>query len=133
MYPEADMEQVVSTIYFNGQFWVALIERIGVDGTLEVGKYTFGPEPGFPELIHYYQNIYPFIPLYRTEERFRIKDRRKPEEQERCTGKALRIYQEQHKAAMEERKKVKKQRRLLEDEEKYRLKCEKRKKKKRGK
>ena len=126
------MEQVVTTIFFNGQFWVALIERIGEDGALEVGKHTFGPEPGQPELIHFYQNLYPFIPLYRTDSRVRIKERRKPSEQERCTGKSLQIYKEQHKAALEHRKSERKQRRQREEEEKYRLKCEKRKKKRRG-
>ncbi len=126
------MEQVVTTIFFNGQFWVALIERIGEDGTLEVGKYTFGPEPGHPELIHFYQNIYPFIPLYRTDSRVRIKARRKPPEQERCTSRSLLIFKEQHKAALELRKKEQKQRRQQEEDEKYRLSREKRKKKRRG-
>ena len=126
------MEQVVTTIFFNGQFWVALIERIGDDGALEVGKYSFGPEPGFPELIHFYQNIYPFISLYRTEEHVRIKDRRKPEEQARCTSKSLLIYREQHKVAMGARKRDRKQRQIMEEKEKFRLKQEKRKKKRRG-
>jgi hypothetical protein len=132
MYPEANMEQVVTTIFFNGQFWVALIERIGADGTLEVGKHTFGPEPGQPELIHFYQNIYPFIPLYHSDARVRIKARRKLAEQERCTSKSLLIYKEQHKAALDLKKKDRKQRRQREEEERYRLKCEKRKKKRRG-
>lgn len=126
------MEEVVSTVYYNGQFWVVLVEKIGGDGSLKVGKYTFGPEPTNAELIHFYQNIYPYLPLYETDEKIRFKKRRSVEEQGRCTKKSLDIYNACRSEIRDERKKQKKQRDRLQQEELYKIKCLKRKDKKRG-
>ena len=37
------------TVYFDGQFWVALYEREDEAG-LSVAHHTFGPEPSLPEI-----------------------------------------------------------------------------------
>lgn len=37
------------TVYYDGQFWVALVEREN-DGVLEVARHVFGPEPSLPEI-----------------------------------------------------------------------------------
>jgi len=37
------------TVYYDGQFWVALVEREN-DGMLEVARHVFGPEPSLPEI-----------------------------------------------------------------------------------
>lgn len=43
-------QQTVTTIYCDGQFWVALIERL--DGeTVVAARHVFGPEPSNAELL----------------------------------------------------------------------------------
>ncbi|MBN1630886.1 MAG: YjdF family protein [Thermoleophilia bacterium] len=37
------------TVYYDGQFWVALVEQEN-DGVLEVARHVFGPEPSLPEI-----------------------------------------------------------------------------------
>ena len=44
--------QTVTTIYFDGQFWVALVERIDGDA-VEMARHVFGPEPGNAELLEW--------------------------------------------------------------------------------
>ncbi len=126
------MEEVISTIYYNGQFWVALIEKIGDDGSLKVGKYTFGPEPTNTDLIHFYQNIYPYLSFYETGERFRIKEKRSIDEQSRCTKKSLVLYSACRGADRELRRKERGKVRHQEQDEKYRKKAARKKEKKRG-
>jgi hypothetical protein len=37
------------TVYFDGQFWVALCERQD-DGRLFIARHAFGPEPSLPQI-----------------------------------------------------------------------------------
>ena len=52
----------ITTIYFDGQFWCALIER-NIDGTNYCGRYVFGEEPSNPRLLHWMVNEFAEIPL----------------------------------------------------------------------
>jgi len=45
-------DRTVATIYFDGQFWVALIERHG-GGTRLAARHVFGPEPNNAELLEW--------------------------------------------------------------------------------
>lgn len=45
----ADGASITLTVYFDGQFWVALVER-GNEGVLELARHVFGPEPSLPEI-----------------------------------------------------------------------------------
>ncbi len=40
------------TVYFNGQFWVGIVEEIH-DGKLRAGRYVFGPEPRDQEVFEF--------------------------------------------------------------------------------
>ena len=42
--------QTITTICFDGQFWVAIIERIDGD-SIYVARHVFGPEPSNAELL----------------------------------------------------------------------------------
>lgn len=42
--------RVVCSIFHDGQFWVATVER-EVDGALSVARHVFGAEPGHAELL----------------------------------------------------------------------------------
>lgn len=126
------MEEVISTIYFDGQFWVVLIEKIAEDGTLSVGNYTFGPEPAQGDLLRFYQDVYPYLPLRPSGERYRIKARRSPEEQQRCLKKSLVIAGALRSEVRRENRQDARERRRLREEELYRRKQQKKKQKKRG-
>lgn len=41
----------VTTIYHDGQFWIAVIERVQSDGSYQVTRHIFGPEPSNAELL----------------------------------------------------------------------------------
>ncbi len=42
--------QTITTVYHDGRFWVALIERLDGDA-VEIARHVFGPEPGNAELL----------------------------------------------------------------------------------
>lgn len=43
-------DRTVTTIYLDGQFWVALIERCTASGQV-AARHVFGPEPNNAELL----------------------------------------------------------------------------------
>ena len=42
--------QTIATICHDGQFWIALVERLS-DGRIEIARHVFGPEPSNAELL----------------------------------------------------------------------------------
>ncbi len=42
--------QTIATICHDGQFWIALVERLS-DDRIEVARHVFGPEPSNAELL----------------------------------------------------------------------------------
>jgi len=126
------MEEVVTTVMFDGQFWIALVEKTDATGMVSVGKHTFGPEPSNPDLLAFMRDAYGEVPVYPGNSFVRVKARKSAGEQERSTGKAKAMYGELHRAALEERKKDAIVRREADKAECFALKQEKKKEKRRG-
>ena len=126
------MSEVISTIMFDGQFWIAFTEKRTTNGTLLVGKYTFGPEPSNNDLLYYYLYRCHSVRLHRTETGARTKARRTLRETSRTTSKSLAKYQEIRKEYLVAKHKETKQRAREETQRQYEKKSEKRKRKKRG-
>lgn len=58
-----DTNFTVTTIYFDGQFWCALIER-HLQNQCFVGRYVFGAEPSNPRLIEWMLNEFSDVKLF---------------------------------------------------------------------
>lgn len=127
------MEQVISTIMFNGQFWIILIEKISRTGSISIGKYTFGAEPTFGDITDFYDCKFQFLKFYPSDSLYRVKKKYSKKELDRMENKSLSIFKESQKKYLEERKGCLKQREIQEQQEKYKQKCEKKKLKKKGK
>jgi hypothetical protein len=57
------------TVFYNGQFWVALVEREDESG-LRLARHVFGPEPGAAELKEWIATGYErlkFVPVSRAD------------------------------------------------------------------
>lgn len=126
------MEQVISTVMFDGQFWIVLVEKIDNEGRIRTARHIFGAEPTFNDLAHFYDSIYPFLRFHKSDSVYRPKKKYSRKELERMENKSLSIFKESQKAYLEEKKKVQREKRDILKEEKYELRCEKRKKKKKG-
>ena len=126
------MSQVVSTIFFNGQFWIALIEKFEDDGTFYVGRYTFGPEPNNTDLLDFYLNKYQTIRFYKSGQEPRNRKMHSEKELERNRSKSFAEFRIQQKKYLTENKKRIRQQNQESLEEKYLLKVKKKKQKKRG-
>ncbi|WP_020611314.1 YjdF family protein [Sediminispirochaeta bajacaliforniensis] len=126
------MDTVVSTIFFNGQFWVALVEKRGEDGTLSVAKHTFGPEPTNNDILDFYFNSYLYLRFYACQRIVRAKKRLSGKEEKRSLKKSLDVHKEEQREVLLARKKEQKVRCRADANEQYRRQCEKRKEKRRG-
>ena len=64
-----------TTIYFDGQFWCAFIQK-RINGKLYAGRYVFGSEPANPRILDWMLHQFLDVPLYETEEiqKIRVKD-----------------------------------------------------------
>lgn len=92
----------ITTIYFDGQFWVALIEKC-LDGNFFTGRHIFGAEPSNPELLEWmlygYHKIH-FLPVQKP-----VKIRVKKEvKTEHSIKKSLDAFKDAQKAFQEEKK-----------------------------
>jgi Protein of unknown function (DUF2992). len=125
------MDQVVTTVCFDGQFWIAFIEKTNDDGILSVGKHTFGAEPSNPELVAFMLGAYALVPVYPSDVRVRIRARKSPREQERSTNKAKLAFSESQKAYFAEVKKSF-SKPDVDDARRYAMRQEKKKEKRRG-
>ena len=126
------MDFGVTTVFFDGRFWIALVERIGPDGKKLMGKHTFGPEPSNNDLLDFYLYVRHLIPLLESARTVRVPKRVTAVEQGRITKKSLGEFHALQTARLKEEKgeRVREHRRLEEDI--FELKQEKRKRKKRG-
>lgn len=88
------MDESVGTVFFDGQFWVFIIERSIRDEGLMIGKYTFGAEPTNTDLLAFYLRVLPFLPVYQSDVRIRVKAKKRMREQERITTKAKDAYKD---------------------------------------
>jgi hypothetical protein len=128
---EENMDEVITTIYFDGQFWAALIEKISADGTVRIGRHVFGAEPDRNDILNFYQNIYAFLPLRDTRERVRLKKIRSYEEQNRRFSQSLELYKQSRTEYLLKRKSERRERKILSNREKYEKQREKKKARKR--
>lgn len=55
-------DYTITTVYYDGQFWVALIEK-QIGDKYYTGKYTFGSEPSNPELLHFMLYAYTSVKI----------------------------------------------------------------------
>ena len=124
--------EVVSTVLFDGQFWVAVIEKIGEDGTHRIGKHTFGPEPTNNDLLRFYLETYMSVRCLAGDGPVRLKRRRSGNEQGRLASKSMEAFQRLNSAYLSERKALQRIEAAVEEEERYRQKREKNKKKRRA-
>ncbi|ULQ60438.1 YjdF family protein [Brucepastera parasyntrophica] len=101
------MDNVVTTVFFDGQFWSALIEKESRDGTLFLGRYVFGPEPSNTDLLHFYLNIYATVPLLASCIKIREKKQKRIKEQARNTSKSRNAFRELQREYLRDSRKEK--------------------------
>lgn len=68
----AETNYTITTIYFDGQFWCALIEQ-NRDGQNYTGRYVFGAEPTNPRLLHWIIHEFADVPLLPVDEKPKIR------------------------------------------------------------
>jgi len=124
------MEETVSTIYYNGQFWMALIEKSDCHGRRRLAEYTFGAEPAAGDLFDFYLNKYHQLAFVESERIVRIRKHKK--DNARRVLRSHEEYKESQKHQLAERKRERKFKVQLEADEKYQKKRIKKKRKKRG-
>lgn len=123
-------DETTSFIFFDGRFWIALIERRR-DGRLSIARHVFGAEPTNPELRHFYLHRLDRLPFLEAPPGYRPpKAERLPEAGTAATS--LDRYKEAIRERAEAAACDRSRRRRLDDEEAFALRREKRKKKLRG-
>ncbi len=112
---------VVTTVFFDGQFWSALIEKETENGGVLLGRYVFGPEPSNNELLHFYLHIAQTVPLMASPIKIREKKQKRIKEQLRCTSKSQSVFAELQQTYLRESRKEQKRMRIQEQEELRRI------------
>ena len=112
----------VTTIYFDGQFWCALVEQCR-DGKSYAGRFVFGAEPSNPEIIHWMMHDFADIPLLPGEGRTKIRFKKLARTERNGGGipKSLEAFSRAQKEYAEERKKQTRKQKKQEEKEKYLL------------
>lgn len=125
-----DNNFTITTVYFDGQFWCALIEKC-IDGINYAGRYVFGEEPNNPRLLnwvlHEFSEIH-FVQIEKLQKKVRYK---KLAENKR-TGtipKSFANYALAQKTYLDSRKKENRRQKRTEKQERWELKQQKKKKK----
>ena len=101
----------VTTIYFDGQFWCALIEQCR-DGKNYAGRFVFGAEPSNPQILNWMIYDFANVPLLPVEGRAKIRFKKlaKAEVKSKTYSgiqKSLKAFSEAQKKCLQERKKQK--------------------------
>lgn len=119
----------VTTIYFDGQFWCALIERCE-GGRTYAGRHVFGSEPSNPEILNWMVHGFARVPLLPVEGRAKIRFKKLAKVESKTGGgipKSLTAFSQAQKEYAKERKTLNRKQRKLEEKEKYFLKQKKKK------
>ena len=123
----------ITTIYFDGQFWCALIEQCR-KGKNFAGRYVFGAEPTNPQLLDWMISGFDKVPLLPVEgqTKIRFKKLAKAESKSGVAGipKSLIAFSKAQKEYAKERKILGRKQKKIEEREKYLLKQSKKKAKK---
>jgi hypothetical protein len=135
--------EIIQSIYFDGQFWVAEVER-RAEGLIEIAQYCFGSEPSNAELLEWVDNVLPRLHSYvgASDEIVRVRKPINPKRARRAAAaEAARVglsssAQEAMKMALIMHKQTRnldrKRRNEEEDNRLWRLKQQKKKKRRRG-
>lgn len=126
------MDKIISTIFFDGRFWTALLERLEADGTRHVGKYVFGPEPNTNDLLHFYLYIAHTVQLFQSDAPVRIRAGKSRVEQERITRKSFIEFKTMQEKELTLRQQTVRNRQRAEERDLFIKRQEKKKQKKRG-
>lgn len=113
----------ITTIYFDGQFWCALIEKC-INGTNYAGKFVFGSEPTNTRLINWMTNEFSDIPVFKVEKKEKIRYKKlaqKPVAKNQIP-KSLISFSKAQKEYAESKKLQKRKQKKLDEKEKYLLK-----------
>ena len=124
------MNEVVSTIYYNGQFWVALIEKSDGIGLRYLAEYTFGPEPTTGVLLDFYLNKYQCLRFVKSDRIVRLRKHKK--DNVHRVSRSHDEYRENLSTLLELRKAEKTSQNRIAVGEKYKKKILKKKEKKKG-
>ncbi len=123
----------ITTIYFDGQFWCALIEQCR-NGKNFAGRYVFGAEPTNPQILDWMINSFTKVPLLPVEGRTKIRYKKLAKAESKSCGsvipKSLVAFSAAQKELAKERKILSRKQKKLEEREKYLLKQSKKKAKK---
>ncbi|MBQ0038908.1 MAG: DUF2992 family protein [Treponema sp.] len=127
----AETNYTITTIYFDGQFWCALIEQ-NRDGQNYTGRYVFGAEPTNPRLLHWIIHEFADVPLLPVDEKpkIRFKKLAKSTSEKGGIPKSLVAFSKAQKEYAQERKAQNRKQKKIEEKEKYLAKKEKLKKQK---
>lgn len=122
-----EQNYTITTIYFDDQFWCALIEQ-NRNGQNYAGRFVFGAEPTNPRLLDWMLNEFAFIPLLPVKENSKIRFRKLAKNNGKKEGgvpkslvvfsKAQKEYAEERKSQNKKLKKIKKQEQYLARKEK---------------
>lgn len=123
----------ITTIYFDGQFWCALIEQCR-KGKNFAGRYVFGAEPTNPQILNWMISGFDKVSLLPVEGRTKIRFKKlaKSESKSGVAGipKSLIAFSKAQKEYAKERKILGRKQKKLDEREKYLLKQSKKKAKK---
>ena len=136
------MFRITCTVFFEDPFWVGVLER-GGDGTYSVAKTTFGAEPSDAEVLIFLLPSYPAIVFSNPcAGRERQDATPNPKRAQRLASRAVlktgigtkaqQALKSQYEANKEEHKTLSREQRLEQEEQKFRLRQDKRKAKHRG-
>ena len=126
-----DKNYTITTIYFDGQFWCALIEQ-NREGQNYAGRYVFGAEPSNPQLLHWMIHEFANIPLLPVDGKPKIRFRKLAKESGKRAGnisKSFKAFSKAQKEYAEERKALNRKQKKIEAKEKYLAKKERKKRK----
>ena len=120
----------VTTIYFDGQFWCALIEQCRA-GKNYAGRFVFGAEPSNPQFLNWMIYDFANVPLLPVEKRAKIRFKKLAKSESKTGGipKSLLAFSKAQKEYAQERKAQKRKQKKLEEKEKYLVKHERKKRK----
>lgn len=120
----------ITTIYYDGQFWSALIEKYN-HGVYYTGRYVFGSEPTNPQLIKWMLYEFSDIPVYKTQVPVKIRINKVQNRSEKSFSKSLESFKNAQSDYLVKQKKQRKIEKREENQNQWELKKENRKKKKR--
>ena len=95
-----DKNYTITTIYFDGQFWCALIEQ-NREGQNYAGRYVFGAEPSNPQLLHWMIHEFANIPLLPVDGKRKIRFRKLAKESGKRAGNIPKSFKAFSKAQKE--------------------------------